>query len=84
MTTRIANRAKRLIKRSLSEILWFSKKPWRRGPYKLIVNADDYGLTPRVSSGIRKANLEGIVTSTTVLMNFSDAISAINLFPNLL
>ncbi len=37
----------------------------------LIVNADDYGLTPQVSAGIRKAHLEGILTSTTVLMNLS-------------
>jgi hypothetical protein len=36
---------------------------------RLIVNADDYGRTPGVSQGIRKAHLEGIVTSTTALMN---------------
>jgi chitin disaccharide deacetylase len=36
---------------------------------RLIVNADDYGRTPGVSRGIRKAHLEGIVTSTTALMN---------------
>ncbi len=35
----------------------------------LIVNADDYGRTPGVSAGIRQAHLEGIVTTTTVLMN---------------
>lgn len=35
----------------------------------LIVNADDYGLTPGVSAGIRRAALEGIVTSTTAMMN---------------
>jgi predicted glycoside hydrolase/deacetylase ChbG (UPF0249 family) len=72
----------KLVKRSLREILlvaWLSHKRWRQTSSKLIVNADDYGLTPGVSSGIRKAHLDGIVTSTTVLMNFSDAISAINL-----
>lgn len=35
----------------------------------LIINADDYGLTPQVSAGIRKAHLEGILTSTTVLVS---------------
>jgi predicted glycoside hydrolase/deacetylase ChbG (UPF0249 family) len=35
----------------------------------LIVNADDYGRTPSVSAGIRQAHLEGIVTSTTAMMN---------------
>jgi predicted glycoside hydrolase/deacetylase ChbG (UPF0249 family) len=33
----------------------------------LIVNADDYGLTERISSGILRAHREGIVTSTSVL-----------------
>jgi predicted glycoside hydrolase/deacetylase ChbG (UPF0249 family) len=36
---------------------------------KLIVNADDYGHTPGVSEGIRRAHLGGIVTSTTAMMN---------------
>ncbi|MFC2064886.1 carbohydrate deacetylase [Chloroflexota bacterium] len=36
---------------------------------KLIVNADDYGLTRMVSAGIRSAHIKGIVTSTTVMMN---------------
>ncbi len=35
----------------------------------LIVNADDYGRTPGVSRGIRRAHAQGIVTSTTALMN---------------
>jgi predicted glycoside hydrolase/deacetylase ChbG (UPF0249 family) len=35
----------------------------------LIVNADDYGRTPGVSKGIRIAHRDGIVTSTTALMN---------------
>lgn len=38
-------------------------------PRRLIVNADDYGLTPEVSRGIREAHLHGIVTSTTCMMN---------------
>ncbi|HEX2274180.1 MAG TPA: ChbG/HpnK family deacetylase [Acidimicrobiales bacterium] len=36
-------------------------------PPLLIVNADDYGLTERISSGILLAHREGIVTSTSVL-----------------
>jgi predicted glycoside hydrolase/deacetylase ChbG (UPF0249 family) len=37
--------------------------------HKLIVNADDYGHTMGVSEGIRQAHLQGIVTSTTAMMN---------------
>ena len=33
----------------------------------LIVNADDYGLTERISAGILRGHREGIVTSTSVL-----------------
>lgn len=33
----------------------------------LIVNADDYGLTPAVSTGILRAHRHGMVTSTSVL-----------------
>jgi predicted glycoside hydrolase/deacetylase ChbG (UPF0249 family) len=36
---------------------------------QLIINADDYGRTRGVSSGIRSAHLNGIVTSTTAMMN---------------
>lgn len=35
----------------------------------LIVNADDFGLTPGVSAGILAAHRHGIVTSTTVLVS---------------
>jgi predicted glycoside hydrolase/deacetylase ChbG (UPF0249 family) len=35
----------------------------------LIVNADDFGLTPGVSAGILAAHRHGIVTSTTMLVN---------------
>jgi hypothetical protein len=35
----------------------------------LIVNADDYGRAPGVSRGILAAHREGIVTSTTVMVN---------------
>ena len=36
---------------------------------RLIVNADDYGLTAGVSRGILDAHRDGIVTSTTLLVN---------------
>ncbi|MFZ5815097.1 MAG: carbohydrate deacetylase [Bacillota bacterium] len=35
----------------------------------LIVNADDFGLTPGVSRGILRAHREGILTSTTFMTN---------------
>ncbi len=38
-------------------------------PKQLILNADDYGRTPAVSTGIRQAHRNGILTSTTAMMN---------------
>ncbi len=38
-------------------------------PQRLIINSDDYGLTPEVSRGIRDAHRNGIVTSTTCMLN---------------
>jgi predicted glycoside hydrolase/deacetylase ChbG (UPF0249 family) len=43
----------------------------------LIVNADDYGHTPGVCEGILQAHLNGIVTSTTAMMNRPHAIQAL-------
>ncbi len=40
---------------------------------RLIVNADDYGHGAGVSAGIRAAHLNGIVSSTTAMMNQPDA-----------
>ncbi|MFC1936470.1 carbohydrate deacetylase [Chloroflexota bacterium] len=40
---------------------------------RLIVNADDYCRTPGVSKGIREAHLNGIVTSTSCMMNMTAA-----------
>jgi predicted glycoside hydrolase/deacetylase ChbG (UPF0249 family) len=37
----------------------------------LVVNADDFGLTPGVGRGILEAHRAGIVTSTTALVNLS-------------
>jgi len=36
---------------------------------RLIVNADDYGRTPGITDGILQAHREGIVTSTTAMIN---------------
>jgi len=36
----------------------------------LIINADDFGLSPGVSSGIVRAHLDGILTSTSYMVNF--------------
>ncbi len=46
---------------------------------KLIVNADDYGRTKNVSNGIRQAHSEGIVSTTTVMMNLPGALEAVRL-----
>jgi predicted glycoside hydrolase/deacetylase ChbG (UPF0249 family) len=35
----------------------------------LIVNADDFGRSPGINAGIIKAHLDGIVTSTTLMVN---------------
>ncbi len=39
-------------------------------PRSLIINADDFGLTEGVSRGIIRAHQEGILTSTTYMVNF--------------
>ena len=40
---------------------------------QIIVNADDFGYTPGVSQGILEAHLNGIVTSTSVMVNMPAA-----------
>jgi predicted glycoside hydrolase/deacetylase ChbG (UPF0249 family) len=39
---------------------------------RLVVNADDFGLTPAISRGILRAHRDGIVTSTSLLGNVVD------------
>jgi len=39
------------------------------GAVKLIVNADDFGYTERVTAGILHAHRDGIVTATTIMTN---------------
>lgn len=46
---------------------------------RLIVNADDFGLTPGVNAGILEAHRLGIVTSTTLMVNMSAAEEALHL-----
>jgi len=40
---------------------------------RLIVNADDFGLSPAISRGIIEAHAKGIVTSTTMMVNYPAA-----------
>lgn len=46
---------------------------------KLIINADDFGMTQGVNIGIILAHQQGIVTSTTCMMNMSYAKQALTL-----
>ena len=53
---------------------------------RLIVNADDFGLSPGVSRGIVEAFRDGILTSTTTLVNldhFDDAVELARANPEL-
>ena len=36
---------------------------------QVIINSDDYGRTPEISRGIRESHINGVVTSTTCMMN---------------
>lgn len=52
----------------------------------LIINADDFGLTPGVNRGILDCHLAGSVTSTTLMVNMpgtADAVNMARLHPNL-
>ena len=44
---------------------------------KLVVNADDLGLHPRIDEGILRAHAEGVVTSATVLATGSNVSEAV-------
>ena len=43
---------------------------------RLVINADDFGMTPEISHGIIRAHMEGCVTSTSVLGNCLDLAEA--------
>ena len=47
----------------------------------LIVNADDYGLSPGVNAGVLAAHHEGLVTSATLMANLPAAAEAVALAP---
>lgn len=52
----------------------------------LIINADDFGLTPGVNRGILKAHRKGIVTSTSLMVNtpgFDEAVEFAQRTPSL-
>ena len=53
---------------------------------RLIVNADDFGLTPGVNRAIAEAHQRGIVTSTTLMANsaaFAQAVESAHTLPRL-
>jgi hopanoid biosynthesis associated protein HpnK len=53
---------------------------------RLIINADDFGLTPGVNRGIAEAHANGIVTSATLMANsraFADAVERAKAQPRL-
>src|SRR4030042_5568247 len=53
---------------------------------KVIINADDFGLSPGVNRGILCGFRDGIVTSTTMMVNlpaFDDAVQIIKENPDL-
>jgi len=62
---------------------WRPCSPLRRSPvilfsvHRLVINADDLGLTPGVNRGIAEAHERGVVTSSTLMANgaaFSNAV----------
>ena len=55
-------------------------------PARLILNADDFGLTPGVNRAIGELNAAGVVTSATLMANgpaFEDAVSVARAHPTL-
>jgi predicted glycoside hydrolase/deacetylase ChbG (UPF0249 family) len=42
----------------------------------LVVNADDFGRSPAINSGVIRAHLEGIVTSASLMVRYDDAADA--------
>ena len=57
--------------------LWGAPTAEDHLPVRLIVNADDYGRTAGVAKGILLAHREGIVTSTTAMMNMPEIETAL-------
>ena len=58
----------------------------KTGNAKLIIHADDFGLTKSVNQGIRRAFQDGILTSTSIMPNaafFEDAVEIYHEIKNL-
>jgi len=49
-----------------------SAAPIDAAEIRLVVNADDFGMSPAISRGVLRAHREGIVTSTSLLGNCDD------------
>lgn len=49
----------------------------------LIINADDFGLTPGINKGIVEAHTKGVLTSATIMVNMPAAEQAVELAKNL-
>jgi chitin disaccharide deacetylase len=55
-------------------------------PARLILNADDFGLTPGINRAIGELNAAGVLTSTTLMANgaaFDDAVAVAHAHPTL-
>lgn len=52
-------------------------------PKQIIVNADDFGITPGVNQAIVKGHQEGIINSTSLMINLPYTDEAIRLVPSL-
>ena len=55
-------------------------------PARLIVNADDFGLTPGINRAIAELHTAGVLTSATLMANgpaFEDAVSTAHAYPTL-
>lgn len=46
---------------------------------RLIINADDFGISTGVNQGILEAHKKGIVTSTSLMVNMPDAVEAVRI-----
>lgn len=58
-----------------------TRPPVAPGRLRLVVTADDFGISPGVSRGIGEAMEEGIVTATAVMLNFPEVEDHLPLLP---
>lgn len=64
--------AKDVLRVRFNHLLKRYKLPEKGGPKKLVINADDYGMTLPISRGILKACAAGAVLSTSAMANSPD------------